>query len=89
MTTHGKIFQIAEDYGRKLRLEDFNNYVQVIHEEGTVLFYHNATVRKYKNWYFVYPEHHNTLVYHVDEVNIYTYEKRTTIREIDESSFNT
>lgn len=71
----------ASEIDKTIGLSEFNGLVQVIHEEGTTLIWHNATVRKWKDWYMVFPEHHRIAVYHKDDVLVYYFTDRKPIPE--------
>ena len=75
-------YKVAEDFEKTLTIKDFNGYIQVIHEEGTQMFFHCATARKWQKWYFIFPEHHDIHVYHEDEVQVCYFLKRENIEEI-------
>lgn len=75
---------VAEAYDRKLneigrearKMDDrFNNSVQVIHEEGTTFFFHNAFVVQWGVWYIVIAEHHDIHVYEDDEVRVVMFKR--------------
>lgn len=72
--------QKVEDLALKIDSEttlddfDFNGSVQVMHEEGTCLWYQNATARRYKDeegygWVIVFPEHHQPHVFDEDDLD--------------------
>lgn len=79
-----KAYEFAQKIESKLKLEDFNSYVQVIHEEGSVLFFHHATVRKWHQWYLIFPEHHDIHIYHEEEAQVCYFTSRRAIDEIDD-----
>ena len=75
---------VADAYDRKLNEiarethkmdERFNNSVQVIHEEGTTFFFHNAFTVQWGVWHIVIAEHHDIHVYADDEVDVIMFKR--------------
>ncbi len=76
-TSYREAEQVAKE--TKLSAYDFHSYslVQIIHEEGTILHYKSAFTREWKDWIFVFTEHHGTHVYHKSDLSDWgTYEKK-------------
>src|SRR6185295_17166129 len=44
---------------------------QIVHEEGTILHYKPAFTKEWKDWVFVFTEHHGIHVYHKSDLNSY------------------
>lgn len=65
-TSCREALKVAESIDKKLLCSDFHpdDLVMIIHEEGTVLNYRSAFVRKWKDWIFIFTEHHGKHVYH-------------------------
>ena len=61
---------IAASYDVGVRADDkrLRGSVQIIHEEGTVLFYNYAFVMKFYDWFVVFTEHHGHHVYHESDL---------------------
>lgn len=53
----------------------FNNAVQVIHQEGTQLFFHSAFAIRWGIWHIVIPEHHDIHIYAQDEANVIMFKR--------------
>lgn len=49
--------------------------VQIVHQEGTTLFYESAFAVKYDEYWFIITEHHNSIFYHEDEVTVRQYKR--------------
>jgi hypothetical protein len=62
---------IARAYDDQLTADNsrFNNAVQIIHEEGTVLFYRSAFLMTWKEWIFVFAEHHGYSIHHKEDLS--------------------
>lgn len=82
-----EIRKLVEKYDEKLLATDkrFRKAVQIIHEEGTTLFFENAflmkkTVKYDKGetvWIIIFTEHHGFHIYHKDDLYSYfEYERR-------------
>lgn len=53
----------------------FNNAVQVIHDEGTVMFFHSAFALKWGIWHIVIAEHHDIHIYAQDEARVVMFKR--------------
>lgn len=64
--------EVATDYDKTLKCTDFhhNHWVFAVHEEGTQLFFRNAFLKEWKDWYFIFTEHHKTHVYHKTDLSL-------------------
>ncbi|RJQ30315.1 hypothetical protein C4565_00590 [Candidatus Parcubacteria bacterium] len=62
--------QKAEEINKNLTAYDFDacSCVQIEDEEGSSWFLHSAFVLRYKSYYLVFAEHHDTMVFHKDDV---------------------
>ena len=83
-TNYREALQVAKEV--KLTAYDFNPYgmVEIIHEEGTILHYKSAFTREWKDWVFVFTEHHGTHVYHVTDLKDYaTYTRQDQQKQKD------
>jgi hypothetical protein len=76
--TYKKIEKIVQEYDSKLKAthKGFRNAVHIIHEEGTVLFYQNAFLRKIidvadDSWIIVFTEHHGYHIYHSTDLDCF------------------
>lgn len=75
--------ELKEAYKKLKKLEeevwkdggDNTVYVQVIHEDGTALFYHRCYAIKKDRWWYIMPEHHESVVYHEEEVKVIKFER--------------
>jgi hypothetical protein len=65
-TPYKEALKVAENIDKKLLCTNFHpdDMVMIIHQEGTVLNYRSALLRKWKDWIFIFTEHHGTHVYH-------------------------
>jgi hypothetical protein len=70
MTSYQEAEQIAKDADKKL---DFSSrgLVLIIHEEGSVLTFQNALLKEWKDYIFIFTEHHGTHVYHKTDLSSY------------------
>lgn len=71
----------ARDREAKRMDPRFNYAVQVLHEEGTSFFYRNAFTIRWGAWRIVIPEHHDIAIYHLDEAQVFMFE-RVKIEEV-------
>lgn len=72
-TSYKEALTVAKESDKKLSAYDFHPYslVEIIHEEGTILHYKSAFTREWKDWIFVFTEHHGTHVYHKSDLHGY------------------
>lgn len=65
--------KVAEKIDKNLRADDprLRRAVMIQHEEGTQLFFMYAFLMKWKNWIFVFTEHHSFHIYDKDDLNGY------------------
>jgi len=75
----------VKEYDAKLRADDprFRRSVQVIHEEGTTMYFEWAFVVKVDNFYVIFAEHHEMLIYSDDEVQVIQRGERIPVEELD------
>lgn len=50
-----------------------SNAVEVVHEDGSRLFFQSAFMIYKDHYFFVFTEHHGSHYYHEDDVNVYMY----------------
>lgn len=77
--------QVAEAYDRRLneiarkeRNMDprFNTHaVQVIHDEGTTMFFHSAFVLRWGIWQIIIAEHHDIHIFPLDEARVQLFKR--------------
>jgi hypothetical protein len=60
----------------------FQRAVQVIHVEGTQLFYKWAFVEKHKGWFVVFTEHHSFHCFPEEDVQVFQYGEQVDIKRI-------
>ena len=79
--TASEALATAREYKKNhITLSDFNQYVQVIYQEGTVQFFHNATARQVDDeWTAIFPEHHPSFMVHSDDARVYLYAERLPV----------
>lgn len=60
----------ATEYETHIDTKDkrFNYNVQIIHSDGSMVFYNGGFVMTKDKWYFVFTEHHGYKVLHDDDV---------------------
>lgn len=77
MTPYKEACQVAKEADKKLTAYDFRptDLVLVVHEEGTQLMYRSAFLKEWKDYVFIFTEHHGTLVYH--KTDLYSYDQYT------------
>jgi hypothetical protein len=78
-TSYREAETVAKETDKKLSAYDFHcdSLVEIIHEEGTVLHYKSAFTQEWKDWIFVFTEHHGTHVYHKSDLSSWgTYIKK-------------
>ena len=83
-TSYKEAEQVAKE--TKLTAYDFNpcSLVELLHEEGTNLYYKSAFTREWKDWIFVFTEHHGYHVYHKSDIVSYgTYIRQDTQKQKD------
>lgn len=70
-TSYREALEVLSKYGKTLRATDFHpdSYVMIHHEEGTTLFYASAFMVKWKDWIFVYAEHHGDHAFHQSDLS--------------------
>ena len=68
----------AVEADKKLSAYDFKHdeWVLAIHEEGTQFLFRHAFVREWKDWVFIFTEHHRTHVYHKTDLRYYGHLKQ-------------
>jgi len=75
-------YKVAEAYSRDLdrRAREtgkmdprFNYSVQIVHDEGTQIFFRNAFVLRWGIWQIVIPEHHDIHIYADDEAQVFLF----------------
>ena len=75
--TMQKVHDLALNYDNKLKADDerFQHSVQILHEEGTTYFFHNAFMMNYvekkANYIVVFTEHQGFHVFAEDELSGY------------------
>lgn len=64
--------QRAERFGQALRADHpgFAGCVLLLHDDSTVMFFRSAFVREQEEWIEIHTEHHDTFVYHREEVQV-------------------
>lgn len=72
-TNYREAEQVAKEADKKLTAYNFNPYhmVEIIHEEGTILHYKSAFTKEWKDYIFVFTEHHGTHIYHKSDLSGY------------------
>lgn len=72
-TSYMEAVTVLKECGKKLTAYDFNlcSLVAIIHEDGTNLYYKSAFTREWKDWIFVFTEHHGSHVYHKSDIASY------------------
>lgn len=72
---------VAEEADKKLTAYDFkmDEWVLALHEEGTQLLFRHAFVKEWKDWVFIFTEHHKTHVYHKTDLRFYCHLKEQEI----------
>lgn len=73
--TYKTAYRVATKIDSKLTAYDFSSYkwVRIKHREGTDLLYRHAFLKKWKEYYLVFTEHHGYHVFHEDDVVCYQY----------------
>ena len=82
-TSYREAEQVAKEADKKLSAYDFHvdSLVHIIHEEGTILAYRSAFTKEWKDYIFVFTEHHGTHVYHKSDLSSYgTYMRKNTTK---------
>lgn len=76
----------AQRIESKLTARDrrFGCCVQVVHEEGTVLFFNCAFALKEGVWYYIFTEHHGFHVYHEEDVLVRQFGEQLAIEFVKE-----
>jgi len=80
-----QIRERVKEYDAKLRADDprLRRSVQVIHEEGTTMYFEWAFVVKVENYNIIFTEHHETFVYADDEANVIQRGERISIETLN------
>lgn len=82
-----KVLEWARQHGKGHTAIDprFNNYVYLIHEDGSSHFYRSAFAVRYRDeagsWIVVYPEHDDIRVESEDDLLFYGMFKRVKLKE--------
>jgi hypothetical protein len=82
-----KHYQTALKISKTLKATDprFNRSVQLLTDDGAVLFYDGAFLLKNGEWIYFFAEHHACEVFHAEELNGWAqYESIYEIEEIKE-----
>lgn len=76
--------QVAKEADTLLTAYDFHpdSLVVILHEEGMQLTYKNAFLKDWKDYIFVFTEHHGTLVYHKTDLISYGYYMRQDVEKL-------
>lgn len=85
-TSYKEAMQVAKECDKKLTAYDFHfhNLVEIIHEDGTILHYKSGFTTEWKDWVFVFTEHHGTQVYHKSDLRSWgTYVRRESDKQKD------
>jgi hypothetical protein len=79
-----RIRERVKEYDAKLRADDprFRRSVQVIHEEGTTMYFEWAFAVKVDNCYVIFAEHHEMVIYFDDEVKVIQRGERIPVEEL-------
>jgi len=87
MTSYKEACIVAND--SKLSAYDFrpDELVVVIHEEGTQLIYRSAFLKEWKDYVFIFTEHHDTLVYHKTDLYSYKQYKENKINKLKDTGY--
>lgn len=77
-SSYREAVKVAEEADKKLTAYDFKSdeWVLILHEEGTQLFFRSAFVKLWKDWVFIFTEHHKTHVYHKTDLVDFVYFKQ-------------
>lgn len=89
-TNYREAEQVAKEVDKKLTAYDFHpcNMVEIIHEEGTILHYKSAFTKEWKDYIFVFTEHHGTHVYHKSDLSGYgTYAKNMESEKLENTGY--
>lgn len=72
-SSYDEAYLFAEAYDKKLKATDFDPsiYVFILHEEGSQFFYRSAFLKKWKDYIFVFTEHHKFYIYHKTDLISY------------------
>jgi len=75
---------VAEAADKHFLTTDFkyDEWALVVHEEGTQLLFRNSFIKEWKDWVFIYTEHHKTHVYHKTDLTYYGYLKEVSIEKL-------
>lgn len=72
-SSYQEAYQVAKETDNKLSAYDFHPYnlVEIIHEEGTSFHFKSSFLREWKDYIFVFTEHHGIHVYHRSDLYSY------------------
>jgi hypothetical protein len=72
-TSYKAALAALHKHGKSLKATDFqpHRYVIINHEEGTTLIYASAFIVEWKDWIFVYTEHHGEMAFHKTDLRGY------------------
>lgn len=89
MASYTEALRVAREADNKLTAYDFHcdNLVVVLHEEGTQLMFRSAFLKKWMDWVFIFTEHHNTLVYHKDDLHSYAQYTQKEIERLKDTLY--
>jgi hypothetical protein len=86
MSSYKEACQVTKETDKLFTAYDFHpsDLVVIGHEEGTQLVYKSAFLKEWKDYIFVFTEHHGTLVYHKYDLSYYN---QYTTKEIEKLKF--
>lgn len=69
-TKYSEAAQVAKEADKKLTAYDFHYHEMVLiqHEDGAILTWRSAFLREWKDYVFVFTEHHGYHVYHKSDL---------------------
>jgi len=83
-SSYKEALAVAEETDKKLSAYDFkgNEWVILLHEEGTQFLFRYAFLKTWKDWVFVFTEHHKFHVYHKTDLSYYGYLKEQSVEKL-------
>lgn len=77
MTSYKEACQVAKETDNNLTAYEFNptDLVIVLHQEGTQLIFRSAFLKEWRDYVFIFTEHHGKLIYH--KTDLYSYSQYT------------
>ena len=86
---HQKALDELEKRGKTLDAGSFNGTVQIVHQDGSVLFFNCAFAEQFEQWWLVFTEHCGYYAFYNNDlefIRLYTPDTYIKLEEGDEDN---